>query len=186
MQSGTSPWKVLAFLRMIKSEEEGFYYRIHFNEEHVPDGIVRVIKEMKINLLRFGDVMFLDVQKHQYNKLCWPYIGPVVKTNENQICCVADSIVITEDINMYKWILQTIEVMKPRWSLKDIKIIFADDLITDRLLHELDISDTYVLRGDYYHLMHEIFPKEHNFGREAYASITAYLRCMLMCKPKEE
>ena len=40
---------------------------------------------MKANLIRFGDVMFLDAQKRQYNKLCWPYIGPVVKTNENQI-----------------------------------------------------------------------------------------------------
>ena len=186
MQSGTSSWKALAFLRMMKSEEEGFDYRIHFNEEHVPDGIVWVTKEMKANLLRFGDVMFLDAQKRQYNKLCWPYIGPVIKTNENQTRCVAESIVITEDINMYKWILKTIEVMEPRWSLKDIKIIFADGLITNRLLHELNIADTCVLRGDYYHLMHEIFPKEHNFGREAFASIKAYVRCMLMCKTKEE
>ena len=92
---------------------------------------------------------------------------------------MAESIVITEDINIYKWILQTIEVMEPRWSLKDIKIIFIN--VTDRLLDELDISDTCVLRGDYYHLMQEIFPKEHNFGREVYASIKAYLRCMLMC-----
>ena len=56
---------------------------------------------MKMNLLRFGNVMFLDPQKRQYNKLCWPYIGPVVKTNENQIRCVAESIGIAKDINMY-------------------------------------------------------------------------------------
>ena len=42
---------------MMKSEEEGFDYRIHFDEEHVLDGIVWVTKEVKLNLIRFGDII---------------------------------------------------------------------------------------------------------------------------------
>ena len=62
--------------------------------------------------------------------MSWPYIGPVVKTNENEIICIAESIVITEDILMYTWILQTLAVMEPRWSTSSLKIIFADGLIS--------------------------------------------------------
>ncbi len=50
----------------------------------------------------------------------------------------------------------------------------------------LNISTSYVLRGDYYHLINEVFPKEHNFGRATYAKIKTYLQCMLLSKSKEE
>ena len=186
MQSGNSSWKALAFLRKMKSEEEGFDFRIRFNKDHVPDGIVWITKSMRNNLLRFGNIIFLDAQKRQYNKLCWPYIGPVVKTNENEIRCVAESIVITEDISTYAWVLQTLVTMEPRWSLSKLKIIFADGLISDKLLSQLNISSSCVLRGDYFHLINEVFPKEHNFGRACFAKIKTYLQCMLLSKSKEE
>ena len=87
---------------------------------------------------------------------------------------------------MYHWILKSVFVMEPRWSLKYIKVIFADGLVTQRLLEELDISETCVLRGDYYHLMDQVFPKEHNFGRECFMKIKTLLRCMLLSKIKDE
>ena len=62
---------------------------------------------------------FLNAQKSQYNKLCWLYIGPVAKVSENQIRCIAECIVITEDLSMYEWILQTFEVMEPIWSVNN-------------------------------------------------------------------
>ena len=40
MQNGTSSWKALTFQRKIKFEEEKFDFRIHFNDDHVPDGII--------------------------------------------------------------------------------------------------------------------------------------------------
>ena len=88
---------------MMKHEGEGFDCRIRFNEEYVPDTIVWVTKEMKLSSIRFGDIIFL-AQKRQYNKLCWPCIGLVFKTAENQIHCIAESIDITEDLFIYKWI----------------------------------------------------------------------------------
>ena len=70
IQNGTSSWKALAFLRKIKFEEEGFDFRIHFNDDHVPDGIVWMTKAMRKSLVRYGDIIFLDVKKRQHNKLC--------------------------------------------------------------------------------------------------------------------
>ena len=57
---------------------------------------------MKGMLLQYGDTLFLDAQKRQYNKMGWPYIGPIVKTNELCVRYVAESIVINEDIAMNK------------------------------------------------------------------------------------
>ena len=56
--------------------------------------------KMRENLIRYGDIIFLDAQKRQYNKLCWPYIGPVVRSNKNRIRCIAESVVIKEDISI--------------------------------------------------------------------------------------
>ena len=69
----------------MKHEEKGFYYRIHFNEEHVRDEIVWMNKVMKEHLIRYGNILLFDAQKRQYNKIYCPYIGPVVKKNENHI-----------------------------------------------------------------------------------------------------
>ena len=40
MQNGNSTWKAYAFLKSMKRKEPGFDFRVHFDEEQVPDGIV--------------------------------------------------------------------------------------------------------------------------------------------------
>ena len=67
---------------------------------------------------------------------------------------------------MYKWVIESIADMEPKWSPSELKLIFADGLITQSLLESLRIVDTCLLRGDYYHHMHEVFPKPHNFGQK--------------------
>ena len=66
---------------------------------------------MRKLLLRFGDILSLDAQKRQFNDMGWPYIGPVVKTNENNIRCVAESVVIGENIEMYEWVIISMSEM---------------------------------------------------------------------------
>ena len=144
---------------------------MHLDEEDTPDGIVWITLTMRRTLLQYSDIMFLDAQKRQYNKMCWPYIGPVVKTSETKIRCIAESIVINEDNDMYKFVLESIADMEPKWSTSQIKIIFADGLIRQSLISSLRISDTCLLRGDYYHHMHEVFPKAHNFGEKDFSLV---------------
>ena len=42
MKSGTQTWKALAYINTLKKELVGFDYRIHYNSEGLPDGIVRM------------------------------------------------------------------------------------------------------------------------------------------------
>ena len=66
--------------------------------------------------------------------MCWPYIGPVVKTGKNCVRCVAESILNKEDLAMYTWVIESLSEMEPKWSYSDIKIICTDDMITQTLL----------------------------------------------------
>jgi hypothetical protein len=38
-----------------------------------------MLPHMRINLLHYGDVLFLDTMIKEYNVLGWPYMGPTVK-----------------------------------------------------------------------------------------------------------
>ena len=65
----------------MKRECVGFDLRVKLDEEDTPDAIVWMTLTMRQNLLQYGDILFLDAQKRQCNKMCWPCIGPVVKTS---------------------------------------------------------------------------------------------------------
>ena len=180
MQNGSESWKALALLKEMRSQLTGFDFRIRLGDDKIPTALVWITYTMRKHLLQYGDVLFLDSQKRQYNKLCWPYIGPTIKTSENRIRVVAESVVLTEDLATYKWILLSLKQMEPKWDLNKIRIIFADGLITQNLLDQLKISETCTLRCDYWHLMNEVFPKEHNFGSITFALIKNYLKKMLL------
>ena len=186
MKSGIDTWKTLAYLKKMKQKCVGFGFHMHFDEVDTPDAIVWITLTMRRNLLQYDDILFLDTQKIQYNKICWPYIGPVMRTSKNKIRCISESIVINEENDMDKFVLESIADMEPKWSTSHVKIIFADSLLRQSLFFSLGIADTCLLRGDYYHHMHEVFPKAHNFGEKDFPSVQKYLRKMLLSKTEEE
>jgi hypothetical protein len=137
-----------------------------------------MLPEMRSDLLRFGDCLFLDSQKRQYNTVGWPYIGPVVKDSEMHVRCVAESICLEESHRMYVWIVQMLVEMEPRFQLNFIKMIFGDQALTDQILIDLGISHTCLLRGDYHHLINKVWP--HTFGTHLYQRIRGDLDRMLL------
>ena len=70
MTNGSETWKALAYLNALKEKLSAFDFRIRFNSDHLPIGIVWMTHEMKRHLLQYGNIIFLDAQKRQYNKLC--------------------------------------------------------------------------------------------------------------------
>ena len=70
--------------------------------------------------------------------------------------------------------------------MSNIRIRFTDGLNKQSLLTKLNISDTCVIRGDHYHLIHKVIPKAHNFGELVFACISKYLCNMLICKTVDE
>ena len=128
---------------------------------------------------------FSGYEKNQYNIVNWPYCGIIIKDHEMRIGLVCEFLGIGEDLDAYAWIIRMLAIMEPRWLVSNLKIIFGDQLITDGLLNRLDIKHTCLLRGDYYHLMNEVWPKNINFGLVVMEKIRPWLKQMLM-SPEEE
>jgi hypothetical protein len=183
MQEGSSTWDSLRFLQELKKSNPGFDYRVNYNDYGRPEGVCWMLPEMRSDLLRFGNILFLDSQKRQYNTVGWPYIGPVVKDSEMQVRCVAESICVEESHRMYVWITQMLAEMEPRFQLLSIKIIFGDQALTQQILVDLGIQDTCILRGDYHHLINEVWPA--TFGPHLYHNIRRDLEQMLIGSRKE-
>jgi hypothetical protein len=183
MQNGQETWDALGYLREIKKTNPGFDFRVKYDAFKRPEGLCWMLPEMRCDLLRFGNILFLDSQKRQYNSYGWPYIGPVVKDSEMQVRCVAESIIVEESHRMYVWVTEMLADMEPRYKLSSIKIIFGDQALTDGILVDLGIKETCTLRGDYHHLINEVWPA--TFGTYLYHRIRGDLDRMLMGSKEE-
>jgi hypothetical protein len=106
-----------------------------------------------------GNCLFLDSQKRQYNIVGWPYIGPVVKDSEMQVRCVAECICLEESHCMYVWIVRMLADMEPRCNLSFLDLIFGDQGLTQKIMVDLDIATTCIIRCDYYHQIHEVWTR---------------------------
>ena len=60
-------------------------------------------------------------------------------------------------MEMYAWIILSMEDMEPKYSRNNVQITYADQHVTPQLLHNLGITDTCVLHGDYWHLLNIVF-----------------------------
>ena len=114
--------------------------------------------EMRENLLRFADIIYLDACKRRHNKPGWPYHAVVVLNNEKGVCPVCESLSIAESNSNYAFLLKSCKKIKPRWKPRDVRLIFADQLITQQLLIDVGISHSCILHGDRYHLLNKVFP----------------------------
>ena len=182
MHNDPDSWSALAFLQESKKELPNFDYEIHYGHDNKPDGIMYMTSQMKNNLIRFGDIFFLDAQKRAFNQIGWPYIGIVLRNHMNEICVCCEAIVLGETIAMYVWIIKTMCKLVPQWNLSKIRIIFGDGFITPTLLRDLNIEQSCILHGDYYHLLNEIWPSVENFGKRLHTLIKDDLKLMISSK----
>ena len=76
--------------------------------------------------------------------------------------------------------------IEPRWTPSKLQILYADGLVTKKLLLNLGISQTCILHGDFYHLFKENWPKPENFGSVVFRLIKPHLMKMLLSKTEGE
>jgi hypothetical protein len=184
MQEDSGTWEALGLMDQLKISSPGFDYRIKKDLGGKPTGIMYMTAQMRTHARRYGNVLCLDAQKRQYNSSGWPYIAPCVKDNEMKVAVAAESIVTEENHEYYVWILMCMVDIEPRFQLSDIRIIFADQKITPTVLHDLGIEASCTLRGDFYHLLHEVWPN--HFHSSVYPQIQKFLRTMLLSSNKVE
>ena len=72
---------------------------------------------------------------------------------------------ITEDKDKYVWVFRKMVEMEPRFKLDNIRFIFVDQGVTQKLLEVFGIETSCTLRGDYHHLMREVWSKSENSGK---------------------
>jgi len=79
-------------------------------------------------------MIFVDAMKRKMNSLHWPYIGPVALDHENRVATLCESLCLGETFQAYKFALSLLELMEPRRKLNTIRIIYADQFMTDEFL----------------------------------------------------
>jgi hypothetical protein len=115
MQEDSSTWDALCSLDQMKASNPGFDYRVKYDHYGRPEAVCWMLPEIHGDLIRFGNCLFLDSQKRQYNVVGWPYISPVVKDSKMQVGCVAEYICLEESHCMYVWIVSILADMEPRY-----------------------------------------------------------------------
>ena len=80
----------------------------------------------------------------------WPYIGPVIKHNDNGTSVVSEAIITSEGINTYTCIFKAMVSIEPHWSSYKLQSTHADDLITNRLLKNLKVENSCILHVGFF------------------------------------
>jgi hypothetical protein len=76
---------------------------------------------------------------------------------------------------MHQWILEAMDGMEPWFLLSNVRLVFADQLITNDLLVQLGIKEMCLLHGDPCHLLNKVFPE--TFGNK-HDSLFPHLQIM--------
>ena len=97
-------------------------------------------------------------------------------TKDMKVGLTCESVSISESYEKYTWLINAMAEMEPRWTLQNIRLIFADGFLSNSLLVDLGIHNTCVLRGDYYHLMNINWPDEMSFGKQCFPLIREHLK----------
>jgi hypothetical protein len=187
MRNSESTWKTLAFLEHCSSNIPGFVFDIHKDEDGCPDRVCWMFNENRQNLLRYGDILFLDMRKTTVNNLGYPYFAITMIDQNRRPVVGLECLVCRESLDGYKWGLLTATKMEPRFRLQDVKIIAADQFMKKSLLVDLGINESCTLRGDPYHLNQSadaVF--RDNFGPQFFPLIQGNLSRMLVSTFKAE
>jgi hypothetical protein len=124
MQEGGDTWIAMRYFKALKNEVPGFDFRFKYDVAGRPTAICWMLPHMRTNLLRYGDVLFLDAMMKDFNEMHWPYIGPTVKDGEMKIRQVAECVAISESLDVYQFVIESMASMENRWKLSDLHILF--------------------------------------------------------------
>ena len=74
-----------------------------------------------------------------------------------QVHVLCESIIMEGSHETYAWVLKSVLKMEPKYFTAELHLIFADQKITPRFLHDMGIQDSCTLCGDNHHLLDEVW-----------------------------
>jgi hypothetical protein len=110
------------FLETLQKMISGFVFSVRFDYQGLPDAFMYMTPRMRMDLVQFGDVIFLNAQHQQFKSLGSPYISPVLHVDKGKIAQGAESIVIEESHEIYAWVLSKMARLELWFRLDQIWI----------------------------------------------------------------
>jgi hypothetical protein len=169
LQEGNDTMHIKRLLESMHQADPGFTYFVALDSEGRECGFMWMTPVMRRMFELYGDVLFLDAMKRQLNSVNWPYFSIVLLDGFKKVVLAAEGIACVERIATYIWLVKGALSMAPRRKKESIKVIFADGLMGDRLLTELEIEDTCKLCLDAYHILEVDCPKQ--FGSRLWSRL---------------
>jgi hypothetical protein len=82
----TATWKAIRYLEGNKKLYPGFDFQVKYSPDGTPEGLIWMTPNMRETLLRYGDILCLNMQVRQYNSSGFPYCFPIgVSVEQNAI-----------------------------------------------------------------------------------------------------
>jgi hypothetical protein len=81
--------------------------------------------------------------------------------------------------------IKALKTMEPRWDPSGVRLLFGDMKVTQKLLDSAGLHSCW-LCGDMWHLLNEVWPHHHSFGRTAFDKIDNFLRLMVTWETEAE
>ena len=110
-------WEVVKFFEKIQKTFSHFCYSIKKNSEGSPCAIMWCTSEMRRDLIRYGDSLFIDMRKTATNDVGWNYFGPCIMDCEMKVRVVAECLCCVETNDMYAWGLYQLPRFEPAYGL---------------------------------------------------------------------
>jgi hypothetical protein len=187
LQNSDSTWRALAFLQNCKVKLPGFDFDLQKEPDGRPIFISWMFPENRVNLLRFGDIMFLDMRMSTVNKMGFPYYALTMIDQNRRPTVGLECLVCRESLDNYRRGLFSAQRLEPRWKISGLRIMCADQFMQQSLLHDVGIGESCLLRGDPHHLngaANAVF--KNTFGPKYFPLITGNLSKMLQSSEKDQ
>lgn len=182
LQTSDEGWKALSFLSKCKASTAGFDFRIDKDEGGRPVGICWMTNSMRKAWVKLGTMIHLDAMKRKMS-LHWPYIGPVALDHEFRVVQLCESLCLGETFDAYRFALQSLESMEPRRKLTSIRLMYADQFLSDEFLVMVGLERPgTTLAWDSFHLKSKVWPEY--FGQHIFSRIQQHLCAMLYGKTR--
>jgi hypothetical protein len=167
--------RMLSYLKKLHEVVPGFSFRVSYDLKQSPRAFVWQTPAMRAAYEQFGGVLFLDMMKRQLNDVSWPYCGVVLLDGDKKITLACESIVYSERLESYKFIVEACLDMAPQRTRESLKVVFGDGILSNKLLSDLGINGTCKLVLDWHHL-HEDW--KNHFGPTVYGLLSETLKAL--------
>ena len=113
--------------------------------------IVWITSYMKDNFERFGNYLSIDVMRSSISnttELC--YMAPVVLNEIGRSNVVCEGFVITENHDVYTFILESLFQMSSTRSKENVHAIYADEFMPQNILDSIGMKNTRIFYDHFY------------------------------------